>query len=211
MMTVCLKSRIMINPILCTQVPLKTHNCWKYEWLNLSWCPGADIPQRWILQAPVTQTGLEGTFQVTQPHIFSQFTLWRKVLEELSTIFHGLGAEPPAPQNDGPPICLGLGKSHSKFPTAISFLHDWQQWRETEGTSWKRLNCNEPNISWNSGQLCGKNGSSANEMIMWLIICLGHYYAKRISGLKWKEFLNKRRKEGIIKSLDVISCNKVWN
>jgi hypothetical protein len=103
---------------------------------------------------------------------------------------------------------LGLGKSHSKFPSARSFQ---RQRRKTEGIlggielPWTKLwaETKDSPVAWlhflQMKLLC-------DLFYVWVITML-----KRISRLKWKEFQNKCGKESIIKFLDVMSCHKVWN
>ena len=117
------------------------------------------------------------------------------------------------------PYLSGIRQRSQPMSNSVPFPHHRGPRRDTEGASWKRmfyalheLNCNELNSELKLRTAYGMTGSSANEIIRWLIICLGHYHARRISGFKWKEFLNTCGKKGIVsKSLEVMTCDKVWN
>lgn len=145
-MTACFKSRIMINSILCIQVPLTTHNCWKYEWLNLSWCrhsPKVNLADPWRQRQPWI-----GTVQATQPYIFFPIQSMEEGPGRCLCWIPQAVTGPTALQNVRFPVCPGLGKSHSKFVTALSFPHHRQHRRKRPKEHSGRVEIKDIPVAW---------------------------------------------------------------
>lgn len=125
MMTVCFKSRITINPIPCTHVPLKMHIRWTYEWLESILVPkGTHSPEGRLAGPQWRRQAWMGSVQETQ--LFPIQTMVEGAGRSLGRIPQ---AGSTAPQNFRPPICPGLGKSHTSFLS----ISQAAEKRETEG------------------------------------------------------------------------------